>query len=67
MSDLLKAAIIGYGYMGEIRKRVIEQNQSLELAGILDNSASVRDRIKGYRIYSSFEELINDNVDIIFV
>jgi predicted dehydrogenase len=53
--------------MGEIRKRVIEQNQSLELAGILDNSASVRDRIKGYRIYSSFEELINDNVDIIFV
>ena len=64
---IYKAAIAGHGYMGEIRRRVIEQSPNLELAGIYDTDASVRERIKGCRSFDSFSELMEKEVDIVFV
>jgi predicted dehydrogenase len=67
MKRPLRLAIIGYGYMGEIRRRVIETNPRLELCGIFDASRSVRERINGCRVFDSFEELSKEEVDAIFV
>jgi predicted dehydrogenase len=67
MSDSLKSVIIGYGYMGEIRRRLVENNPQLKLSGIFDASAAVREKINGCRVFDSFEALINENVHIVFV
>lgn len=66
-SDTLKAAIIGYGYMGEIRKRVIESHELLELVGICDLDANKRKKIKDVQTFSSFDDLLGTDPDIVFV
>ncbi len=67
MNKVYKAAIVGYGYMGEIRQRVIEQTPPLDLAGIFDTNNSITRHIEGIKKYESFAELINDDIDIVFV
>ena len=67
MNEILKAGIIGYGYMGEIRERMINQIPELELIGIYDTDTRVRDKIKKEYLLDSFERLLEDDVDIIFV
>ncbi len=67
MSKRLKAAIIGYGYMGEIRRRVIEDIPQVELSGIFDADTAVRKRINGCHVFDSFEALMKEEVHIIFV
>ena len=63
----LKAAIIGYGYMGEIRRSVIERNQRLELIGICDTHSVTRKNISDCRAYSSCVSLLEEDVDVVFV
>lgn len=67
MNETLKVAIIGCGYMGEIRRRVIERNLGLELIGILDIDASAREKIKDCSTFDSFENLIKEDINVIFV
>lgn len=62
-----KAGIIGYGYMGEIRKGLIERNGRLKLAGICDTSQEVRDRIKDCPTFSAHKELLASDIDFVFV
>ncbi|MFB3883640.1 MAG: Gfo/Idh/MocA family protein [Thermodesulfobacteriota bacterium] len=67
MNRRLKTALIGYGYMGEIRRRVIERTPRLELSGIFDASHFVREKINGCHVFDSFETLMKEELDIIFV
>jgi len=53
MSKILKCVIAGYGYMGEIRKRVIESHE--------------REKIKNVQMVSSFDDLLGIDSDIVFV
>lgn len=65
----LKAAIVGYGYMGKIRKKIIEASSHIELAGICDinkNSILADDSVK-CKIYESYDKLLKSKVDVIFV
>lgn len=66
-NKVLKAAIIGYGYMGEIRKKVVERSPNLELAGIYESSPAIRERIQDSPLFDSFESLLDSNVDVVFV
>ena len=65
--EKLRCAIIGYGYMGEIRRAVIERNANLELAGIYEANSSLSARIKGAHVFSNQEEAIKGAADIVFV
>lgn len=67
MIRTLKCAIVGYGYMGEIRERVIRANPRLELIGICDTDPSKRKKIRNCKSYESFEKILKQDVDIIFV
>ncbi|MCP4652322.1 MAG: Gfo/Idh/MocA family oxidoreductase [Candidatus Omnitrophica bacterium] len=62
-----KAAIIGYGYMGEIRRKVIEANPCLELVGIFEVNSQIRSKITGCRLYDKAEDIFKDVLDIVFV
>lgn len=67
MSRILKCGIVGYGYIGEIREKVIKENPQLELAGISDTDLSAREKITGCEALDSFEKLLERDIDIIFV
>lgn len=62
----LRAGIVGYGYMGEIRRQNIEAHASLTLAGIAD-PRGVRNAPSGVPIYESYEGLVDAGVDALFV
>ncbi len=62
----LKCGIVGYGYMGEIRRGVIERHPDLTLAGIYDINQNLRNSIQEATFYSSLDQLILDS-DAIFV
>lgn len=63
----LRTLIIGYGYMGEIRRGVIEQNPRLELAGICETRPEIRKNIIGAQVFEDYEQALGENVDIVFV
>jgi predicted dehydrogenase len=67
MNRKLKCAIIGYGYMGEIRHRVIDQLDSLELAMICDNDTSKIKSNLTHKIVTDPSDVINSDVDIVFI
>ncbi|MBF0239112.1 MAG: Gfo/Idh/MocA family oxidoreductase [SAR324 cluster bacterium] len=67
MSTQLKCGIVGYGYMGEIRKRVIEESEHLELVGVVEPSEKHRKKVKGCPTWETFEDLLKTDPDIIFV
>lgn len=64
---ILKCAIVGYGYMGKIREKVIMGNPRLDLIGIYETDPSKRKGIRNCRAFESFEKTLNQDVDIIFV
>ncbi len=61
----LRAGIVGYGYMGEIRRRNIENNADLELTGICDPGLTESPAFSA-PLFSSDAALI-DAVDVVFV
>ncbi len=67
MNRTLKAAVVGYGYMGEIRRGVIERNPRIELVGVVEPNPVVREKIRDCRTFDSFETMIKEDVEIIFV
>ncbi len=63
----LKCGIVGYGYMGEIRRSVIERHPRLELVGVCESNTQTRQKIQGCPVFEDFAGLLNANPDIIFV
>lgn len=60
-------AIAGFGYMGEIRKRVIDQSDRLKLLGVSDTDATKRAKVSGCPVFETTEELLAQAPDILFV
>jgi len=68
MNKPLKCGIAGYGYMGEIRRAVIERHaENMELVGIFDTNDAVRSKIHGVKTFSTLEDLFSQKLDILFV
>jgi len=65
----LNIGIIGYGYMGEIRKNIAAEHPSLQIAGICDSDLKALasdDPIKKIA-YDSCQDLLRSRVDLVFV
>ena len=56
-------SIIGYGYMGEIRKKTIDDHPDLNLVSIYDPKIKNESKL----FINSIESIFNENTDIIFV
>ena len=66
-AKILKCGIAGYGYMGEIRRAVIERHPQLELAGVCEPNAQAHKKISGCPVVERFEDLLKEPLDIVFV
>lgn len=67
MGKKLKAGIVGYGYMGKIRKTVIEEHPDLELFGVCDTNLSLADLNPEYKTFKHYPDLVGSDIDIVFV
>lgn len=68
MGRKFKAGIVGYGYMGKIRKAVIDEHPDLDLGGVCDISrAALADLNPGCETFESYSDLVKSDVDIVFV
>ena len=63
----LKCIVIGYGYMGEIRRSVIERNPHLELVAVVDPNPALKSRLSPVLVLSTLEEALALKPDIAFV
>lgn len=63
----LTCVIVGYGYMGEIRKRVADETEDLEVIGICEPSDEKRAKVSGCPTFTTYEEVMALNPDIVFV
>lgn len=66
MTAALRAGIVGYGYMGEIRRRNIDDHPDLSLVGVVDPriTDAARHRVE---LYPSCRELVAQGLDVLFV
>ncbi len=67
MTRPLRAGVVGYGYMGQIRHRNIANNPDTELAAICDPFCP--DAVSTLKVptYQLWQELITADLDVVFV
>jgi len=63
----LRVGIIGMGKMGAIRSRCMHENPELELKAVFDLNPSLAEGFSNCRFCGDYRELIEDDLDIIFV
>jgi predicted dehydrogenase len=62
----LRAGIVGYGYMGEIRRRNVESHPDLTLVGIVDPRLPL-DASVGAPVFPDVDTLLQAGLDVLFV
>ena len=63
----IRCAIIGYGYMGEIRRRVIESNPDLELTSICDQDIEKIPKVDNILATSKAQDIVSSIAEAVFV
>jgi predicted dehydrogenase len=63
----LRAGIVGYGYMGQIRRRNIADHPDLELTAVCDPFRAQELGALGVRTHERWEDLIESDIDVVFV
>ena len=65
MNEKINIGIAGYGKMGEIREQTISNNNNANLISIFDSSKEIYN--KDWIVCSSYEELLNSDIDAVFI
>jgi predicted dehydrogenase len=66
MSRPLRAGIVGYGYMGKIRRRNIVDHPDLELAAVCDPERPDVVSALDVPVYQKWEDLVAADLDVVF-
>jgi len=66
MAKLLRAGIIGYGYMGQIRQKNIEDHPDVELAFICDPARTDLIAKKNIPTITQWEDMVTAGLDLVF-
>ena len=67
MSACLRAGIIGFGYMGEIRLKNVNAHPDLVLAGVCDPHRSETIEALGATVFDRWQDLVAAQLDTVFV
>jgi predicted dehydrogenase len=67
VSQPLRAGIVGYGYMGQIRRRNIADHPDLELVAICDPYRLEVLAALNVPVYDRWEDLVTADIDVVFV
>ncbi len=66
--SILRVGIAGYGIVGKRRRRCVDENPGLKLIAVCDrNFVSSSPQEAGINFYSSYKELLMENLDILIV
>lgn len=63
----LRAGVIGYGYMGQIRRKNIDDHPDLELVGVCDPLADLEATQIRAKVFPSYQSLIEAGLALVFV
>ncbi len=64
---MLKAAILGYGYMGEIRHRVIDSHPDIEVSLICEPDERKLQGNFPFQVVRDIKHALPSNIDVVFV
>jgi len=64
---VIKVAIIGYGYMGEIRRAVVEQNPKLKLTMICETNPQKLIGDLPFQVTRNPKDIVDSDADLVFV
>ena len=67
MTQPLRCGLVGFGYMGEIRKRVIDARDDLVLVGVAEPDTAKHAKIQGCEVFAEAEALLGRDLDLVFV
>ena len=67
MSSKIKAGIVGFGYMGEIRLRNVMEHPDMELVGICDPDRESEIIAKGIPLYKTWQSLVDADIDAVII
>lgn len=67
MSTPLKCGIIGYGYMGQIRRRNIADHPDLQFSAVCDPGRSAEIATLGVPVFERWQDLVDADLDVVFV
>ncbi len=63
----LTCAIIGFGYMGEIRKKVISAHPQLSLSMICDSEIEIIPNFGEFEVSSNYDDVVEGHYDLVFI
>ncbi len=67
MDSKIKVGIIGFGYMGQIRVRNVNDHPSMELSAICDPQRETDIARLNVAVYTDYQDLIDSDIDAIIV
>ena len=67
MNNRYNCAIIGFGYMGQIRLRTINQISNLKIKIVCDPNKKIIPKSNKYIISDNYKVIFRENIDIVFV
>ncbi len=67
MTAPLRAGIVGFGYMGQIRHRNIADHPDLELAAVCDPFRTATLETFGVPVFEDWQGLVGSDLDVVFV
>ena len=67
MKGPIQCAIIGYGYMGEIRRKVLEQHNDVELSMICEIDREKLAGVQSFAVVTDPDKVIQSDVEAVFV
>lgn len=67
MRTPLRAGIVGFGYMGEIRRKNVADHPDMVLAAVCDPGRSSELTTLAVPVYEDWQALVNADLDIVFV
>ena len=66
MTKKLRAGIVGYGYMGQIRRKNIADHPELELVAVCDPGRAAEVAAIGVPVYDDWKKLVESDLDVVF-
>ena len=65
--DKVKCAIIGYGYMGQIRQKFLKKHKNAELHLICESNPDLIESNQKVNVISDYKSVFDSNIDAVFV
>lgn len=67
MNSKIKVGIVGFGYMGQIRLKNINEHPEMEVAGISDPNRETDIVANGVTFFKEWKELVDEDIDAVIV